>query len=83
MKKNCSFFCFRDKKCLNPSQACNFDHVGKWDKIPADDQSKILEHFCASKGKIWLDADTFAKHRAAFLDKFAYLLGDSKGSKNV
>ncbi len=31
MKKYCSFFCFHDKKCSKPSQACNFDHVGKWD----------------------------------------------------
>jgi hypothetical protein len=37
LKKYCSFFCFHDKKCTKPRQMCNFEHVGRWDKIPADD----------------------------------------------
>ncbi len=82
-KKYHSFLRFHDKKCSKPSQAWDFNHVGKWDKIPVDDQSKILEHFHAFKGKIWLDADTFAKHRATVPNKFTYLLGDSKGPKSA
>jgi hypothetical protein len=80
----CSFFCFHNKKCSKPHRACEFDHVGRRDKIPANDQSKILEHCHATKGKkVWLDADTFAKHKVTIPDKFANLLGDSKGPKSA
>ncbi len=83
-KKYCSFFCFHDKKCSKPNQACNFDHIGKWDKIPANNQLEILEYCHATDGKkVWLDANTFAKHRAMVPDKYAYLLGDSKGPKST
>jgi hypothetical protein len=59
-------------------------HVGRWDKVPPDDQSKILEHCHAGQGKkVWLDADTFTKHKIAIPDKFAYLLGDSEGPKSA
>ena len=79
-KKYCSFFCFHDKKCSKLKQSCDFEHVGKWDKIPVEDQTKILEHCHASGGKIWLNADTFAKHRVTDIPKkLAYLLGDVKG----
>ena len=50
-KKLCSFFSFHEKKCTKPNQACNFAHIGKWDKIPAGDQAKILEHCHAAQGK--------------------------------
>ena len=83
-KKYCSFFCFHDKKCSKPKQSCDFEHVGKLDKIPGEDQTKILEHCHASGGKIWLDADTFTKHRVTNIpEKFAYLLGDAKGPKSA
>jgi hypothetical protein len=83
-KKYCSFFCFHNKKCTKPKQTCNFEHIGKWDKIPANDQSKILAHCHATQGtKVWLNAETFAKHKATVPDKFAYLLGDGKGPKSA
>jgi hypothetical protein len=50
-KNYCSFFCFRNKKCTKHHQACKFDHIGRWDKVPANDQLKILEHCDATKGK--------------------------------
>ncbi len=50
-KKYCSFFCFHDKKCSKPNQACDFDHIGKWDKIHANDQLKFLKHCHATEGK--------------------------------
>ncbi len=50
-KKYSSFFCFHNKKCSKPHQACEFDHIGRWDKVPVDNQSKILEHCHATKGK--------------------------------
>jgi hypothetical protein len=84
LKKYCSFFCFHDKQCSKPKQSCNFEHVGKWEKISADDQTKILEHCHASDGKIWLNVDTFAKHSVMNIPgKFAHLLGDAKGPKSV
>ncbi len=68
------------KKCSKPNQACDFEHIGKWDKIPAADQMKILEHCHATQGKkVWLDAETFAKHKITVPEKFTYLLGDSNG----
>jgi hypothetical protein len=83
-KKYCSFFCFHNKNCTKPRQRCNFEHIGRWDKIFADNQTKILAHCNATRGaKVWLDAKTFTKHRAAVPDKFAYLLGDAKGAKSA
>ena len=83
-KKLCSFFSFHEKKCTKPNQACDFAHIGKWDKIPAGDQTKILEHCHAAQGKkVWLDADTFAKHKVTVPEKYTYLLGDSNGPKSA
>jgi hypothetical protein len=83
-KKYCSFFCFHNKKCSKPHQACDFDHVGRWDKVPPNDQSKILKHCHARKGKkVWLNADTFTKHKVTIPNKFAYLLGNSEGPKSA
>ena len=83
-KKYCSFFCLHGKKCSKPTQVCEYEHIGKWEKIPATDQIKILEHCHATQGKkIWLDADTFSKHKNTIPDKYAYLLGDSKGPKGA
>ena len=83
-KKLCSFFSFHDKKCTKPNQACDFQHIGKWDKIPPGDQTKILEHCHSAQGKIvWLDAATFTKHKVAVPEKYAYLLGDSNGPKSA
>jgi hypothetical protein len=83
-KKLCSFFCLHGKKCSKPTQVCEYEHIGKWEKIPANDQIKILEHCHATQGKkVWLDAETFAKHKIIIPDKYAYLLGDSKGPKGA
>ena len=43
-KKLCSFFCLHDKNCSKPTQVCKYEHIGKWKKIPATNQIKILEH---------------------------------------
>ena len=67
-KKLCSFYCLHGKKCSKPSQVCKFEHIGKWEKITATDQIKILEHCHVTQGKkIWLDAHTFSKHKILFL----------------
>ncbi len=78
------FFCFHNKKCSKPNQVCKFNHIEKWDKISAEVQAKILAHCHSSYGKkVWLDADTFAKHRATIPDKFSHLLANSKGPKSA
>jgi hypothetical protein len=83
-KKYCTFFCFHNKKCSKPNQACDFEHVGRWEKFPPEDQEKILAHFHAGKGeKAWLDAETFAKHNVTIPEKYAYLLGDASGCKST
>jgi hypothetical protein len=83
-KPLCVFFCFHNKKRSKPNQACKFNHIGKWDKIPANNQAKILNHCHASKEKkVWLNAKTFTKHKTTVPDKFAYLLGDAKGAKST
>ena len=65
-KKYCSFFCFHGKKCSKLAQVCEYEHIGKWEKIPANNQIKILEHCHATQGKkVWLDAVTFVKHKIA------------------
>jgi hypothetical protein len=52
--------------------------------VSATDQIKILEHCHATQGKkIWLDANTFSKHKNTIHIKYAYLLGDSKGPKGA
>jgi hypothetical protein len=83
-KKYCTFFFFHNKRCFKPNQACNFEHVGRWEKIPPGDQEKILAHFHFGKGKkAWLDAQFFAKHNVTILKKYAYLLGDASGCKST
>ena len=83
-KKLCSFFCLHGKKCSKPTQVCEFEHIGKWEKIPAANQIKILEHCHATQGKnIWLYANTFSKHKNTIPDKYVYLLEDSKGPKGA
>ncbi len=80
----CGFFCFHNKKCSKPNQACKYNHIGKWEKILADNQAKILTHCHSPKGKkVWLDAETFRKHRATVPDEFTYLLGDTKDAKST
>jgi hypothetical protein len=85
IKNYCSFFCFHYKKCSKPHQSFEFDHVGsRWDRVLPEDQIKILKHSHASKGKkLWLDADTFAKHNVTIPKKFTYLLGDARGPKST
>ena len=43
-KKCCTFFCLHGKKCSKLAQVCEYEHIGKWEKIPANDQIKILKH---------------------------------------
>ncbi len=53
-----------------PHQSYEFDHVGRWDRVPPKDQRKILELCHASKGKkVWLDTDFFAKHNVTIPKK--------------
>jgi len=63
-KETLLFLCLCGKKRSKSTQVCEYEHIGKWEKIPATDQIKILKHCHATQGKkIWLDADTFSKHK--------------------
>ena len=47
-----------------------YEHIWKWDKIPANDQIKILKHCHATQGKkVWLNAETFTKNKIIIPDK--------------
>ena len=85
LKKNYfSFFCLHGKKCSKPAQVWEYEHIGKWDKIPANNQIRILKHCHATQGKkVWLNAKTFAKHKIIIPNKYACLLRDSKGPKGA
>jgi hypothetical protein len=50
-KKHCSFFCFHDKKCSKPNQACNFDHIKKWTRFPPTISSKFSSTAMQLRGK--------------------------------
>ena len=53
-KKYGSFCCFHNKRCSKPNQACEFKHVGRWEKIPPGYPVKIVVHCHARKGrKVW------------------------------
>ena len=83
-KNYCSYFCFHNKKCTKPHQTCEFDHIGRWEKMPLEDQEKILVHCHAGKGKkVWLDANICLKHKVTIPDKYAYVLGDASGCKST
>jgi hypothetical protein len=52
--------------------------------MPLEDQEKLLVHCHTGKGKkVWLDADTFMKHKVTIPEKYAYLLGDGSGCKRM
>ena len=84
-KRYCTYFSFHDKKCTNPSQDCKFtSHIAKWDRFPANNQTKILERCHVTQRKmVWLNANTFLRNRVTIPEKYAYLLGDSKGPKSA
>jgi hypothetical protein len=51
-KPLCGYFCFHNKKCSKSNQACEINHIGKWDKFPVEDQAKFwLITICSMERK--------------------------------
>ncbi len=52
--------------------------IGK--NVPDKDKITLLKHMDGS-GLMWLNAETFKKHKIAIAPEFAHLLGDAMGPK--
>jgi hypothetical protein len=77
----CMDFCSHEKKCNYPHQLCkNGKHYTNWKNVPGKDKIALLKHMNSS-GLMWLDAETFEKHKIVIAPKFAHLLGDTMGPK--
>ncbi len=82
MKENiCLDFCSHDGKCNFPHLLCkNGKHYTTWKNVPNKDKAVLLAHMDRKK-KMWLDSETFSKHKVAIAPKFLHLLGDASGPK--
>jgi hypothetical protein len=74
-------FCLHKKKCNFPHMLCkNGKHHTTWKNIPDEDKMVLLKHMDDTKN-MWLDAETFQKHKITMAPKFTHLLGDVPGLK--
>jgi hypothetical protein len=77
----CLDFCCHEKKC-------NFNHLlcknGKqytnWKNVPDEDKIILLNHMNTT-GLMWLDAETFERHKIKIAPEFTHPLGDATGPK--
>jgi hypothetical protein len=77
----CLDFCAHGKKCNYPQMLCkNSKHYTTWKNIPDKDKLVLLKHMSESKN-LWLDAETFSKHKITLAPEFTHLLGDASGPK--
>ncbi len=77
----CVDFCMHEKKCNFPHMLCkNGKHYTTWKNIPNKDKTMLLKHMNDTKN-MWLDTETFQKHKVTIAPKFTYLLGDALGLK--
>ncbi len=68
----CMDFCSHKKKCTYPHQLCkNGKHYTNWKNVPDEDKITLLKHI-NSLGLMWLDAETFEKHKIMIAPKFAH-----------
>jgi hypothetical protein len=74
-------FCSHDRKCNFPHLRCkNSKHYTTWKNVPNEDKAVLLAHMDGKK-KMWLDSETFSKHKVAITPKFLHFLGDASGPK--
>ena len=77
----CMDFCSHEKKCNYPHQLCrNRKHYTNWKNAPNYNKVTLLKHM-DSLGLMWLDAETFKKHKIVVTPEFAHLPGDAMGPK--
>jgi hypothetical protein len=82
LKENiCMDFCFHGRKCNFPHLLCkNGKHYTTWKNIPDEDKAVLLIHMNETN-KMWLDSETFTKHKVTIAFKFSHLLGNASGPK--
>ena len=79
----CLDFCFHGRKCNFPHQLCKHGkHYTNWKNVPEEDKPILLSHM-KDTGLMWLDAETFVKHKTNQMipSEFEHLLGDEAGPK--
>ncbi len=77
----CMDFCSHEKKCNFPHMLCkNGKHYTTWKYIPDYDKMVLLKHM-GDKKNMWLNAETFQKHKITIAPKFTHLLGQALGPK--
>ncbi len=77
----CMDFCCHEKKCSFPHMLCrNGKHYTNWKNVPDEDKIILLKYM-DSTGLLWLNAETFKKHKITIPPKYAHLLGNATGPK--
>ncbi len=77
----CMDFCSHERKCSKPSQLCmHGKHHTQWKYIPGKDKAVFLKHMDKT-GLMWLDEETFKKHKVTIALEYAHLLGNANGPK--
>ena len=76
----CLDFCAHGKKCKYPQMLCkNSKHYTTWKNIPDEDKLLLLKKHMSESKNLWLNAETFSKHKITLVPEFAHLLGDALG----
>jgi hypothetical protein len=77
----CLEFCCHKMKCNMPHQLCkDRKNYTNWKNVPSDNKVILLKHM-DSTGLMWLNAETFEKHKIAIAPECIHLLGDANGPK--
>jgi hypothetical protein len=77
----CLDFCCHKKKCSHPHALYkNGKHYTNWKNVPNSNKVTLLKHM-DSMSLIWLNVETFKKHKIRIAPKYAHLLGNATGPK--
>jgi hypothetical protein len=77
----CLDFCCHEKKCNFNHLLCkNGKHYTNWKNVPDEDKTTLLNHMNTT-GLMWLDAETFERHKITIAPEFTHLLGDATRPK--
>jgi hypothetical protein len=77
----CLDFCCHKRKCNMPHQLCkNGKYYTNWKIVPNDDKVILLKYM-DSTGLMWLDTETFKKHKIMIAPEYIHLLGNANKPK--
>ncbi len=77
----CMDFCCHERKCNFNYLLCkNGKHYTNWKNVPEEDKLVLLKHMDMT-GLMWLDAETFEKHKITIAHECVHLLGNATGPK--